>query len=154
MEGDHANGRLRRYVRDILDNTSKSMDQVDIQPNGEWKVHGAEEEAVQPEPQSEAFEIEDDGFAVISDISHVGNRSTNTPPTLDRSTAVPTPAPGASREGSSISRPSAGGSNKRPAEVIDLTLSDDEDDDRPAPKRQQFRHPGYGDLDSRTPLFR
>lgn len=128
------------------------MDQVDIQPNGEWKVHGSEEDEVKEEPKYDAFELEDDELAVISDVSFVGNRSTNTPNTLDRSTAVPTPAPGGSREGSSISRPSGG--NKRSAEVIDLTLSDDDDESpQPAAKRHQFRHPGYGSAASRSPYL-
>lgn len=136
-----------RYVRDILDNTSKAVEQVDIQPTGVWKAHGPMEDEVKSEPKYEAFDLLDDDDFEISSVSYVG-RNANTPTTLAPTTAAPTPAAptpaaGVSREGSSMPRP---GGTKRTHEVIDLTLSDDEDDDdeppqRP-PKRQQLSHPG------------
>lgn len=134
-----------RYVRDILDNTSKSVEQVDIQPNGEWKAHGHVEDEVKPEPQHDAFDLLDDDDLLISDVSYAG-RSTNTPNTLAPTTGAHTPAPGASRESSSMA-PRSGGT-KRSHEVIDLTLSDDDEPPQPARKRQQYQHPG-----SRPPPF-
>lgn len=138
-----------RYVREILETTSKSVEQIDIQPDGRWKAHGpVEETEVKAEPQYDAYNLDDDD-PVISEASFVGGRSTSTP-VGQRSThtngnlappnGVPTPAPGASREGSSMSR---SGGNKRNHDVIDLTLSDDEPDEPPA-KRHQFNRLGAG----------
>lgn len=140
-----------RYVRDILDTTSEDVDQVDIQPDARWKVHGsADAQEVKPEPQyGGAFNLDDDDdeFEIL-DTSFPAGRSTatpvaygntRTPINLAPSTGVPTPASGASREGSSLSR--SGGTAKRSHEVIDLTLSED---DEPAPKRQHFNTPGIG----------
>ncbi|KAJ0116500.1 hypothetical protein J7T55_007480 [Diaporthe amygdali] len=126
---------IDEYVRDILDRTSRSVEQVDIEPNGQWKAHGSVEEEAEPEPEHEALAIDDDDL-VISEISYVGNRGTNTPNTLAPTTSTPTPVTAASREGSSMPR---SGGNKRPhAEVIDLTLSDDEDAPQPPRKKAQY----------------
>lgn len=140
-----------RYVRDILDRTSKSVEQVDIKPDGQWKAHGpVEEEEIKPEPRYDAYNLDDDDF-VVSEVSPAGGRSTSTPggyrsthtpANLAPPTAAPTPGPEASREGSSMSR---SGGNKRSHDVIDLTLSDDDDEEpQPPPKRQQFNRPGAG----------
>lgn len=151
-----------RYVRDILTRTNKSVEQVDIQPDGTWKAHEmAEPQPVKPNPQFEEVlsvddddDGDDDDELESSDVSYAGGPSTTisarhgasrtsipvpTPTTFGH----PTPSSGVSREGSSI--PRSGGTAKRAHEVIDLTLSDDEDDDepiQPPPKRQQLNRPG------------
>lgn len=125
---------IDEYVRDILDRTSQNVEQVDIEPNGQWKAHGTVEEEVEPEPQHEALAIDDDDL-VISEISYVGNRGTNTPNTLAPTTNTPTPVTAASREGSSMPR---SGGNKRSHEVIDLTLSEDDEPPEPPRKRVQY----------------
>lgn len=126
-----------RYVRDILDSTSKSVEQVDIQPDGEWKAHGPVEEEVKEEPQYDALDLDDDDL-VISEVSYVENLSSTAAPT----TGGPTPAPGTSREGSSMPRP---GGTKRAHDVIDLTNSDDEEElPQPPNKRQQTHRTGSG----------
>lgn len=125
-------------MRDILVNTSKSADQVDIEPNGQWKTHGPIED-VKPEPQYDALELDDDDID-ISEFNMAANRGPNTPNGLAPTPGVPTLATGASREGSLMSRP---GGTKRTHEVIDLTLSDD-DDDEPPNKRPHFHRPGSG----------
>lgn len=141
-----------RYVRDILDRTSKSVEQVDIKPDGHWKAHGpVEEEEVKPEPQFDAYNLDDDDdLAISSEVSFAGGRSTSaagghrstyTPANLAPPTGAPTPGPAISREGSSMSR---SGGNKRGHDVIDLTLSDDDDEPQPPPKRQQFNRPSAG----------
>lgn len=122
-----------RYVRDIIDSTPKSVDQVTIEPDGKWSINGS------PAPQSNAnrsFDSEaDDDIFEIKDSRFLSLRNQSTPGT---SASTP-PTSLFSREPStsmSASRPS----NKRPASaVIDLTLSDD--DDEPisrAPKRQSM----------------
>lgn len=140
-----------RYVREILDSTSKSVEQIDIQPDGQWKAHGpVEEQQVKPEPQYDAYNLDDDDL-VISEVNFSGGRdtstpgeyrSTHTPANLVPQTGAPTPASGASREGSSMPR---SGGNKRSHDVIDLTLSDDDDaEPLPPSKRQQFNRLGAG----------
>lgn len=122
-----------RYVKDILDNTSRNVEKVDIEPDGQWKAHGEVEDVVKSDSQQEAFDVDDDDLV---EVDFVGNRETNTPNTLAPTPNTPTPGTAASREGSSMPRT---GQNKRPhAEVIDLTLSDDDEPPRSA-KRLQYR---------------
>ena len=128
-------------MKDILANTKPSVEQVDIEPSGEWKAHGIEEE-VKPEPRITPFAVDDDDL-VISEVSFLGgDRSTTTP---NRSAPFfGTPTTAASRESSAMPK-SGSKSNKRPiAEVIDLTLSDDDEPSEPAPKRQHYGTNGYG----------
>ncbi|KAK7737745.1 E3 SUMO-protein ligase pli1 [Cytospora paraplurivora] len=121
------------YVKDILDNTSRNVEKVDIEPDGQWKAHGEVEDVIKPESQQEAFDVDDDDLV---EVDFVGNRGTNTPNTLAPTPNTPTPGAAASREGSSMPRT---GHNKRPhAEVIDLTLSEDDEPPRSA-KRLQYR---------------
>lgn len=126
---------LLRYVRDILDRTAQNVEQVDIEPDGKWKAHGSVEEEMEPEPHHESYAIDDDDL-VISEISYVGNRGTNTPNTLAPTTSTPTPVTAASREGSSM--PRSGGNKRSHAEVIDLTLSEDEEPPEPPRKKVQY----------------
>ncbi|PSR94206.1 PINIT domain-domain-containing protein [Coniella lustricola] len=124
------------YVRDILDSTSKGVEQVDIEPNGHWSVHGpVEAEAEQSENQHDTFELDDDEVS-ISDVHALRKQDSETPTTL----APRTPVSGVSREPSSMPR---SGGTKRAHEVIDLTLSDDDDDEPPQPahKRRQLARP-------------
>ncbi|KAI1840783.1 hypothetical protein JX266_012990 [Neoarthrinium moseri] len=128
---------IDEYVKGILDSTSEDTDQVTIEPDGQWGTEGRKE----PEPKrprvSGAASMtsvnldDDDDIVALDDFSIVSNRTTQTP---NRS-MLGTPA-GAANGSSSTPN----GSRKRPAaEVIDLTLSDD-DDDAPlhAPKRQNY----------------
>lgn len=124
-------------MRDILDNTSKSVEQVDIEPNGRWSVHGpVEAEVEQSEHQHDTLELDDDEVS-ISEVNTLQKQNSETPTTL----APRTPMSGVSREASSMPR---SGGTKRAHEVIDLTLSDDDDDEPPQPahKRQQLSRPG------------
>lgn len=136
------------YVRDILENTSESQEQVTIEPDGQWRTQAGE-----PEPRRSRYSSnnaraeDDDDISILSDsraFNGITSRQTledSSPPTPNHSMfniATPSGASTtASREPSSVPR-SAGG--KRPAEVIDLTLSSDEDDEPivRAPKRQNY----------------
>lgn len=125
---------IDEYVKDILDNTSRSVEKVDIEPDGQWKAHGEVEDDVKPEPQHEAYDLDDDDLV---EVNLVGNRGTNTPNTLAPTPNTPTPGAATSREGSSMPRSA---NNKRShAEVIDLTLSDDDEPPQPPSKRLQYR---------------
>lgn len=123
---------LDDYVGEILENTSESTEQVTIEPDGQWKTQSAGE----PEPPkarkrsslgtATARIIDDDDDVVaLDDISVPSARQAQTPIHSMLSTPAPASANG-----------SASGSRKRTSEVIDLTLSDDDDMPARAPKRQ------------------
>lgn len=109
---------------------------MDIEPNGQWKAHGPVEDEAELEPQQDAFEVDDDDLV---EVGYVG-RSNSTAHNVIHPMGVPTPSSGASREGSSMPRP--GGTKRSHAEVIDLTLSDDDDEvPQPPQKRPQYNRP-------------
>ncbi|KAM3082237.1 E3 SUMO-protein ligase pli1 [Clarireedia jacksonii] len=127
------------YVKDILQNTSRSVDQVTVEPEGKWTLYS------KPDPTSTrngvASDSEDDDIIVITQTNNKIHMSTPTkPPPPANGTLTP-----ATREPSTSSayssRPNGSSiSSKRPLpEVIDLTSSGDEDDAPPVerqPKRQ------------------
>jgi E3 SUMO-protein ligase PIAS1 len=126
---------IDEYAKDILDNTSESTEQVTIEPDGQWRAQGSDEpELKRPRYSNGAsrniLDLDDDDIVPLDDHSSsaLSARNTQTPNRSMLSTPAPTSGNGY-------------GSNakKRPSEVIDLTLSDD--DDEPivrAPKRQNF----------------
>ncbi|RYP07267.1 hypothetical protein DL765_009219 [Monosporascus sp. GIB2] len=148
------------YVRDILENTSESQEQVTIEPDGQWRTQAGESEPRRSRYSGNNAKAEaDDDISILSD-SRAFNGTTNrqfleesSPPTPSHSMfniATPSGASTtASREPSSVPR---SGNGKRPAEVIDLTLSSDEDDEPivRAPKRQNYGQ-GFDDGDSLFP---
>ncbi|RYP62632.1 hypothetical protein DL769_007238 [Monosporascus sp. CRB-8-3] len=148
------------YVRDILENTSESQEQVTIEPDGQWRTEAGESEPRRPRYSSNNAKAEDDDDISILSDSRAFNGTTSrqildesSPPTPNHSMfniATPSGAStAASREPSSVPR---SGGGKRPAEVIDLTLSSDEDDEPivRAPKRQNYGQ-GFDGGDSLFP---
>lgn len=132
-----------RYVRDILDNTPKSLETVTIEPNGRWTTKSADADHF-PSSNSTVFGADDE--IEISDVAVVGGgRSYDTPKQSVTALGTPVSAP----RGGSSSTPRATGSTsaKRPAtEVIDLTLSSDEDDEPvQRPTKRQNTANGYSD---------
>lgn len=127
------------YVRDILERTSEDAEQVTIEPDGHWREQG-EEPKSDPTPQggSPGFiaKIEDDDELVMytAPQSNGTNGASNGFGTPSRSYAPNGTKAAPAQESSST--PKTG--NKRTAEVIDLTLSSDEDEEPVlrAPKRQ------------------
>ncbi|KAK7951750.1 uncharacterized protein PG986_007478 [Apiospora aurea] len=123
---------IDQYVKDILDHTSESTEQVTIEPDGQWRAQASSE----PEPKrpryssganASVIDDDDDDVVPLDSFSLPSARNTQTP----NQSLFGTPGP-AQGNGSVSSA-----SRKRPAEVIDLTLSDDEDDEPVrAPKRQ------------------
>ncbi|KAK8138925.1 hypothetical protein PG984_002305 [Apiospora sp. TS-2023a] len=131
---------IDQYVKDILDHTSESTEQVTIEPDGQWRAQASSE----PEPKrpryssgvnASVIDDDDDEVVPLDSFSLQSARNTQTP----NQSLFGTPG---SVQGNGP--PSA--SRKRPAEVIDLTLSDDEDDEPVrAPKRQnQGQTPSLG----------
>ncbi|KAF2666286.1 hypothetical protein BT63DRAFT_416679 [Microthyrium microscopicum] len=119
------------YVKEILD-TSKSSESVTIEPDGRWADEVAGKSNRNSSNQEKATMYDDDDSD--DDLVEIPGPRSNlvkaespyTPLSLDR-TPVPDPI--------QSNRPS-----KRKSEVIDLTISDD-DDDEPIAKRRQFANP-------------
>ncbi|KAI1331282.1 hypothetical protein F5Y16DRAFT_298428 [Xylariaceae sp. FL0255] len=144
------------YVRDILENTSESLDQVTIEPNGQWKSQSDAQPRKSRISQMSASVDVDDDVSLVSDSHQYANGAvsgaggfagtSNAYSTPSRSFLGNDTTPG----GSSSREPSGAprsGANKRPApEVIDLTFSSDEDDEpiARAPKRQNVGSGGAG----------
>ncbi|KAK4165413.1 PINIT domain-containing protein [Cladorrhinum sp. PSN259] len=128
---------IDEYVLDILSRTTDSVEQVIIDTNGEWKAPGDRDDEV-PAPvktESSSFVLDDD----LVEVPHRGDRTTMTPSiNSGAATYIGTPNGPISRDTSTAPR----SSSKRPApEVIDLTLSDDEDDIPARPAKRA----NYGD---------
>ncbi len=127
---------LDQYVNDILNLTPKSVEAVNVEPDGKWHIQSENETPSRrtdptPSEDDDGDDSDDDGDPV-----EVSNGQSLRPSNL----GTPTPhsvetAPWSVREVSTA--PSAaktsGHGTKRPREVIDLTLSDGEDDG-PAPQ--------------------
>jgi E3 SUMO-protein ligase PIAS1 len=128
-------------VRDILTKTSRDVEQVTIEPDGAWSEHNR---TAQSNGYGDGFGSDDDDDLIeikdsrVTDVQKLGTPVAS--PAIRTSTI-------SSREPSATVGPSKNNSAKRPSAVIDLTLSDDDDDEpiRPA-KRQQmlnsFSSPG------------
>jgi E3 SUMO-protein ligase PIAS1 len=114
-----------QYVEEILGKV-RNADQVTIQPNGEWSL---EKDTSPPRKTGNGYGAQDDSDDDLIEISDYRDRVT-----AIKSEAAPTPVslstpPILSRETSTAPR-----SNKRTSEVVDLTLSDDDEPPRPAKK--------------------
>ena len=126
-----------RYVADILRSTPKSVDQVTIEPDGTWSQTGG----CPPSPKTSngrtSSDAEED-LVEIRDLPRLASVKTE----VSREPGLMRTPPISSREQSTSSAPMPPASNKRSTgQVVDLTLSSDEDDDPPrGPKRQQLVH--------------
>ncbi|XXH04715.1 hypothetical protein Hte_011137 [Hypoxylon texense] len=134
---------IDEYVQEVLEKTPDSEKKVVIEPNGEWRTETEEPEPNQPRPAaSSSSRIDDDddlsiigshGFGSNGNGVSAGGRNNLSTPSRS---LVGGGTPNGDVRGTPSTQRS--GSNKRPAEVIDLTLSSDEDDEPivRAPKRQ------------------
>lgn len=135
-----------QYVLDILSKTSRSVEQVIVEPEGAWR-EVKEENNDQPGTQTRASyddDYSDDDLVEITDPTSYGGvpiKKDTTAPSMTPNLGLGqhmTP-PLSSRE-ASVAQTASSGRNKRPSAVIDLTLSDDDEPPRPA-KRQTTAHP-------------
>ncbi|KAF2159870.1 hypothetical protein M409DRAFT_29680 [Zasmidium cellare ATCC 36951] len=137
-----------KYFEEILQKTSSSIEKVDVEPNGEWRII-KEEDDTKPAGHSSragraAYDDDfDDDFIEVVDPKVNGKLAAPRPtpsllsPMPDQ--GFPMNTPPLSSRGVSLapSAASATQSNKRPASaVIDLTLDDDDEPPRSG-KRQQ-----------------
>jgi len=111
------------YVQEILDKVSKGTDQVTVEPDGKWSSDKGVAAASRNDYDND--DSDDDLIEVPKyRLPYVKAETVPTPQSLARTPPVP------SREASSAPRTGS----KRTSEVIDLTLSDDEDTARPRKK--------------------
>ncbi|KAI0840615.1 zf-MIZ-domain-containing protein [Hypoxylon sp. FL0890] len=138
----YENLAIDEYVQEVLEKTPQSVEQVTIEPNGQWRTKAEDPELNRSRPAVGSRIDDDDDLSILSD-SHGFSNGTGGAPLNGRNT-LSTPSRsllssgtpnGGSRETPSTQR---SGSHKRPAEIIDLTLSSDEEDEPTlrAPKRQ------------------
>ena len=133
-----------RYVTEIIKGTPESVEQVTIEPNGHWVLPGAPKKA-NPVSRDAGYLEEDDFYIAEMFITPNQHRSTPTrgqggSVTSAATAYLDTPSNSASRDSSAI--PKSATSNKRTmSEVIDLTLSDD--DEPPPSKRTNYGSNGY-----------
>lgn len=111
-----------QYVEEIL-NKARGADQVTIQPNGEWSTE--KKSSPKRNGYSAHDDESDDDLMEIPDYRIRAIKSEAAPTPVSLSTP---PLP--SRETSTVPR----SGNKRTSEVVDLTLSDDDEPVRPAKK--------------------
>lgn len=130
-------------MQDILAKTPRDLEQVTIEPSGEWSIPGPQNSTPR-KSTSASFDIIDDLEISVPDRAVVSKSSAT--PNRSIAPSLGTPSMVDSRE-STAPRPSGGTSTKRPAPaVIDLTLSsDDEDSAPPPPKRQQLNFGSVAD---------
>lgn len=141
------------YVKNILKSTSKSVDQVTIQPDAKWELH-TRKEPVNPSRSSGVASDSDDDLIEITksgdSIRMSAPRSFKTPVSMASQSREPSASSGLPRD-----PPSTGSTSQKRtiSAVIDLTSSGDEDDEpiaRP-PKRPMIN--GYG-TPSNVPTYR
>ncbi|KAB8291821.1 hypothetical protein EYC80_006606 [Monilinia laxa] len=144
------------YVKNILQSTSRSVDQVTVEPEGQWKLYSKPDAiSSQPGVASSDFSDDDDlielspgGRKASTPITRIGasnGTGTQAPSTRDSLSAAPSNR--SNPVGSSL-----GG--KRPiSEVIDLTSSGDEEEPATRPPKRQYTS-GPPVLNGAAPTFR
>ncbi|KAF2151134.1 hypothetical protein K461DRAFT_227878 [Myriangium duriaei CBS 260.36] len=121
---------LDHYVLDILNNTSKSVDQVVIEPEGAWREVNQNEDNQRDRNQARAAydDDSDDDLVEIRDVKSGASQQNGAGQMSIPGLSQHMTPPLSSRE-ASVSQNSR---NKRPSAVIDLTMSDDDEPPRPA----------------------
>lgn len=114
-----------QYVQEILETVPRGTDQVTIEPNGQWSRQ-TETSPDHTNGHTGDYDSEDEDLVEISDfrLSAIKSEAAPTPQSMTNTPPLP------SREASSAPRTGS----KRTSEVIDLTLSDEDEPPRPAKK--------------------
>ncbi|KAI9661975.1 MAG: SUMO ligase siz1 [Alyxoria varia] len=133
-----------QYVQEILRTTSKSVEQVTIEPNGDWKPGSNTNDDFRSSTNSSKakmpFVSSSDDLVEIQDFRPHGSKSgqSSTPQSFMKSPNL------SSREASTAAStaPRSTPSKRAQDNVIDLTLDSDEDEvPEPPKKRQSFGSP-------------
>ncbi|KAK2794949.1 SUMO ligase siz1 [Onygenales sp. PD_12] len=144
--------QIDQYVDNILRATPSSVDQVTIEPDGVWSKPADADDARNGTGQPPSDDEDDNDLIEIQDDRLVTMKQE---PMTTSMTLQSTPS-ARSRELSSVPSASRQSTNKRPAsQVIDLTLSDD-DEEPPRPAKRPYIPPyppsRYSDFPSRGSL--
>lgn len=151
---------LHRYVQEILAKTSSSVDQVNIEPNANWSPVGANNSRSNGRSNGAANSHDDDDDDSDEDLVEITKpkqpvmkvEASNVPFSFSKLTPPnqPSMTPPVPPAASSGPRPG----QKRKSEVIDLTLSDD---DEPPAKKPHYSTPNslpdYGQLKNGYPSY-
>lgn len=149
------------YVRDILENTAGDLDQITIDPDGTWNTGQAKNGQPSTPKRAETSQVDDEDDLIIptsvQSVNSVNSVNSLTGSASGQNTASAVvaayreyrDATASAGRASSLAASKTGSQNqttgqKRQREVIDLTLSDDDDeaDVRPA-KRQNTSASGF-----------
>ncbi|KAI8949982.1 PINIT domain-containing protein [Xylaria longipes] len=136
------------YAKDILERTGLFVEQVTIEPNGQWATQPTEAAPRKSRSSNANASIDvDDDISIVTDNPSYSNGGYGTPHTYGTPmrTFMGTPS-ASSREPSGA--PRSGGKKRTAAEVIDLTLSSDEDD---APLTRPLKKQNLGPIP--TPYY-
>lgn len=138
-------------MKEILDQTPKSLETVTIDPHGSWSIKASSEEADAGcnDASGDAYDDDDDDDLEISEVTPIhGGRRLETPKMPTPNITTPVSIASSTAQGTPIAtsaapRGIASTSAKRPAaQVIDLTLSSDEDDDEPIQRPAKRQNTG------------
>ncbi|OJD23242.1 hypothetical protein ACJ73_05402 [Blastomyces percursus] len=147
--------QIDQYVDNILRSTPPSIDQVTVDPDGKWHISKDDDNPRPGGDPSPATDGRDDNLIEIQDSRVVSLKQ-------EPSTAMSlhhTPPAQAGEPSSTQSASWPTPNNKRPAsQVIDLTISDDEDEEPPRPGKRTHLQPSpsqyssnrYSDFASRA----
>ena len=125
-------------MEDILDSTSRATEQVNVEPNGDWHPVGTEQTG-QRSPSAD--DDEDEDLVEVQEPSKLPSIRQSSLAQSNSYLRTP-PISASSREQSTSSAQPTSNGNKRPAaQTIDLTLSSDDEEPRPPPKRQMTSNP-------------
>ena len=131
--------QIDQYVDDILKATPKSVDQVTIEPDGKWSTRSNAKSPRRSTNGHRSSDDEDD-LVEIQEVPRIASIKTEA---SHESGMLRTP-PTSSREPSTSSGAHSSGSRKRPvAQVVDLTLSDEDEDEVRLPKRRNNTGPPH-----------
>ncbi|KAK3505109.1 PINIT domain-containing protein [Neurospora crassa] len=135
---------MDEYAQGILEATPKSVEQVTIEPTGKWIEPGAEKVTV---PDSAEASFVDDDDLYVSEVLSAANHDFSTPgrsTTGASTTLIGTPMNGSTGGTPSLARPSNNNNKRSAPEVIDLTLSDDDEPPRPVKRANYGMNAYYG----------
>jgi E3 SUMO-protein ligase PIAS1 len=120
-------------MQNILRSTSKSVEQVTIEPDGTWTQHAKQNSPTNMGAgDDDLIEIKETKVSSQKLGNGLSPSLTRTPQMASKGTSAPQTTPNTGTKG------------KRPiSQIIDLTISDGEDDNKPRAPKRQFTTSAY-----------
>ncbi|OJD12599.1 hypothetical protein AJ78_06842 [Emergomyces pasteurianus Ep9510] len=150
--------QIDQYVDNILKSTPSSLDQVTVEPDGRWHITRDDDNPIPRGNQSPPTDDWGDDLVEIQDSRVVTLKQE--PSTIPMGVhSTPSAQAGGISSIQSASRPTPGSNKRAASQVIDLTISDDDEDEEPPrpakrPNTQtspsQYSRNRYSDLTSRA----